>query len=107
MKIIKKFQDGGSAPVATGAPAGPEAGGQDPIQMLAEMSMQALQAQDCQMAMQVCEGFVALVQQAMNAAPQGPIGEAPEGQPVFKKGGKMIGRKKCAKKACGGSMAKK
>ena len=87
------------------APA-PEANAQDPIQMLAEMSMQALQAQDCQMAMQVCEGFVALVQQAMNA-PQGPIGEAPEGQPVFKKGGKMIGRKKCAKKACGGSMVKK
>ena len=102
---IKKYQAGGQAPMSAPAPA-PEANAQDPIQMLAEMSMQALQAQDCQMAMQVCEGFVALVQQAMNA-PQGPIGEAPEGQPVFKKGGKMIGRKKCAKKACGGSMVKK
>lgn len=105
MKIIKFMQEGGQAPVAT--PATEPAGNQDPIQILAEMSMQALQAQDCQMAMQVCEGFVALVQQAMNTAPQGPVGEIPEGQPVFKKGGKMIGRKKCAKKACGGSMSKK
>lgn len=104
MKIVKKFQAGGAMPAS--APT-PDAGAQDPIQMLAEMSMQALQAQDCQMAMQVCEGFVALVQQAMSGTPQGPVGEVPEGQPVFKKGGKMIGRKKCAKKACGGSMTKK
>lgn len=52
MAYIKKFQEGGAAPTAApaGAPAGSE---QDPIQMLAEMAMQALQGQDCQMAMQV------------------------------------------------------
>lgn len=96
MAYIKKFQDGGAAPM--GAPEGAPAGGpeQDPIQMLAEMAMQALQGQDCQMAMQVCEGFVALIQQAMGGA-QAPVGQAPEGEPVFKKGGKMVKRKKCAK----------
>lgn len=84
MAYIKKFQEGGAAPAA--APAGAPAGGeQDPIQMLAEMAMQALQGQDCQMAMQVCEGFVALIQQAMG-------------------GGKIAGRKKCGKKEKGGDL---
>lgn len=97
MAYIKKFQEGGAAPTAApaGAPAGSE---QDPIQMLAEMAMQALQGQDCQMAMQVCEGFVALIQQAMGG------GQAPEGEPVFKKGGKIAGRKKCGKKEKGGDL---
>ena len=82
-----------------GAPqAGPQEGG-DPIAMLAEMSMQALQAQDCGMAMQVCEAFVQLVQQAMGNAPQGPVGSVPENsEPIFKKGGVLKGYKK--KKGC-------
>lgn len=102
MAYIKKFQEGGAAPTA--APAGVPAGGeQDPIQMLAEMAMQALQGQDCQMAMQVCEGFVALIQQAMGGG-QAPVGQAPEGEPVFKKGGKIAGRKKCGKKEKGGDL---
>ena len=90
MAYIKKFQEGGAAPTA--APAGAPAGGeQDPIQMLAEM------------AMQVCEGFVALIQQAMGGG-QAPVGQAPEGEPVFKKGGKIAGRKKCGKKEKGGDL---
>ena len=98
---VKKFQEGGAAPAPSAAPAGPQ-GGQDPLQMLGEMAAQALQAQDCQAAMQVCEGFLALLQQAMSEGPQGPVGE-----PVFKKGGKMVGRKKCAKKENGGEMKNK
>lgn len=78
-------------------PAAAPAQGQDPFQMLAEMAVQALQGQDCQMAMQVCEGFVSLIQQAMGEA-QAPVGQAPEGEPVFKKGGKLVKRKKCGKK---------
>lgn len=91
MAYITKFQEGGAMPANAPTPA------QDPVQMLAEMAMQALQGQDCQMAMQVCEGFVALIQQAMGGG-QTPVGQAPEGEPVFKKGGKMVKRKKCAKK---------
>ena len=84
-KQIKKFQEGGALP-AEAAPAPAAAPAQeDPIAMLAEMSMQALQTQDCQIAMQVCEGFVALIQQMQ--------GGAPAQEPVFRKGGKMLRNK--------------
>ena len=88
-KQIKKFQEGGALP-AEAAPAPAAAPTQeDPIAMLAEMSMQALQTQDCQIAMQVCEGFVALIQQMQ--------GGAPAQEPVFRKGGKMLRKKACRK----------
>ena len=88
-KQIKKFQEGGAMPVeAAPAPAAAPAQ-EDPIAMLAEMSMQALQSQDCQLAMQVCEGFVALIQQMQ--------GGAPAQEPVFRKGGKMLRKKACRK----------
>ena len=103
-KIVKKFQEGGpmpagepaGAPPMEGAPeqgAAPEA---DPIMQIAELAMQALQSQDCQAAMAVCEGFVSLLQGPPDAgggmAPAG--GGAPEGAPVFKKGGKLAKRMK-------------
>ena len=90
---VKKFQEGGAmpapeAPTQEGAPAGapaPEQGGQDPLMMLAEMSAQALQNQDCQLAMQVCQAFVEITSQAG--------GQAPQGEPVFaKNGGKLLRR---------------
>lgn len=91
---VAKFQQGGQvAPLQDPAAQG----GGDPIMQLAEMSMQALQSQDCNIAMQVCEAFVALVQQA--SAPQGPVGSPGEGTPQFKRGGKMIGRKNPKKEA--------
>lgn len=101
MKItpIKKFQEGGAvAPedqATEQAPAeqAPEQAPaeqpqqQDPIMMLAQMSAQALQSQDCNMAMQVCQAFLQIAQQAGGGAPQ-----QPQGQPVFKKGGKLLKR---------------
>jgi hypothetical protein len=92
-KQIKKFQQGGAMPaeaVPAGAPApeaAPAPAQQDPIAMLAEMSIQALETQDCQIAMQVCEGFVALLQQMQGGA----AAPAPQ-EPVFRKGGKIVGR---------------
>lgn len=99
MKITpRKFQAGGpiedpnAAPVEGGAApmpeegAAPEQGGGDPLMQLAEMAMQALQSQDCNAAMAVCEGFVQLVQQAQGGA------EAPQQEPVFRKGGKLAYR---------------
>ena len=96
----RKFQVGGAmsagAPAAEptvegGAPvdeAAPDQGGeQDPIMMLAQMSAQALQAQDCQMAMQVCQAFLEIVQQMQGGAP-----EEPQGEPVFRKGGTLVRR---------------
>lgn len=76
--------DPGMAP-EEGVPA--EAGGQDPLLMLADAAAQALQSQDCQMMAQVCQGLVALVQQAAGGAPA-----EPQGEPVFRKGGKLLYR---------------
>lgn len=77
--------------VEGGAPAGeptPDQGGeQDPIMMLAQMSAQAIQSQDCQMAMQVCQAFLEIVQQMQGGAP-----EEPQGEPVFRKGGTLVRR---------------
>lgn len=97
---VKKFQMGGPVqgapvdeqPVAEEAvqeqQAVPQQGQeQDPIMILAQMSAQALQNQDCQMAMQVCQAFIQLIQQAQGGAPQ-----QPQGEPVFKKGGILVRR---------------
>lgn len=93
----QKFQVGGAMPAAEeptvegGAPVdetAPDQGGeQDPIMMLAQMSAQAIQAQDCQMAMQVCQAFLEIVQQMQGGAP-----EEPQGEPVFRKGGVLVRR---------------
>ena len=96
----RKFQVGGAMPagapaakptVEGGAPADetvPDQGGeQDPIMILAQMSAQALQNQDCQIAMQVCQAFLDIVQQMQGGAP-----EEPQGEPVFRKGGTLVRR---------------
>lgn len=93
----RKYQVGGAMPAAEeptttgGAPVdktAPEQGGeQDPIIMLAKMSAQAIQAQDCQMAMRVCQAFLEIVQQMQGGAP-----EEPQGEPVFRKGGTLVRR---------------
>jgi hypothetical protein len=96
---IREYQEGGNMPSApaTGAPAGPE-GGQDPIMQIADIFAQGLQSGDCNMLAQGAQMFIQLISQAMNqAGPQGPVDQAPEGEPVFKKGGKIVKRKKCSK----------
>ena len=97
---VQKFQMGG--PVQPNAPAeeptqtggapvqeqDPEQGGeQDPMVILAQMSAQAIQSQDCQMAMQVCQAFLEIMQQMQGGAP-----EEPQGEPVFRKGGVLVRR---------------
>lgn len=88
---VKFMQEGGPAPAPAenpnAAPAAPEApqGGEDPMQQLMMACQQALETQDCNLAMQVCQ---AIMQMIGGGAPEGPA--APEGQaPVFKKGGKL------------------
>lgn len=96
----RKFQVGGTMPagapaeeptVNEGAPvneSAPDQGEeQDPIMILAQMSAQAIQSQDCQMAMQVCQAFLEIVQQMQGGAP-----EEPQGEPVFRKGGTLVRR---------------
>ena len=70
----------------------PQQGG-DPMQMLVEAAMAAVQNQDPNMAMEVCMMLLELV----GAVPgQAPVGE-PVQSPVFRKGGKMKrkGARKC------------
>ena len=97
MKIkLQKYQAGGEmaagAPaedptMAAGAPA-PEAQGGNPeelLMQLAQVAAQALQNQDCEAAMAVCQGFIQMIQQMQG-------GGAPEGEPVYKRGGKLVKR---------------
>lgn len=101
VKKVGRFQEGGPMPAEDPAMAGggepgmeggapaPDQGGEDPLMQLAQAAMQALQTQDCNIAMQVCQGFVALLQQAQGGA---PAEAAPEGEPVFRRGGVLVRR---------------
>lgn len=101
MKIeskISKFQQGGAAPApqdpaAGGAPQGgmpaeggaPEGGEQDPMAQILQVAGQAVQTQNCEAAMAVCQ---ALMQMAQGGA--GPE-EAPQEEPTFaRKGAKLV-----------------
>ena len=86
---VQKFQEGGemAAPAeAPGEEAAPAQGGEDPMQQLLMACQQALESQDCNLAMQVLQ---AIVQMLGGGAPEGPA--VPQGQqPVFGKGGRLI-----------------
>lgn len=83
----RRYQAGGAAP---------EAGG-DPMQQIIQAAIQAVQSNDTQLAMQVCQVLVQLAQggggeeAAPQEAPEG--GEAPEsGEPVYRRGGRLLYR---------------
>lgn len=97
---MRKFQAGG--PVAPAqdqqAPAGgaesaqaPQGGeqGQDPLMQIAQAASQALQNQDCDTAFAVCQAFIQLIQQSGGGEQQQA---APEGEPVYRAGGKLVKR---------------
>ena len=85
------LQEGGEIPADQGAPVdevpageGAPTQGGDPMQELLMTAQQALQTQDCNIAMQVCQ---VLMQLAVGAGQEAPV--APEGQPVYKMGGRL------------------
>ena len=99
-KQTKKFQQGGpvgtpaegaEAPVsqeeAPEEPAPEEGGQEDPMMQLAQLFAQGLQNQDCQMLAQGAQMFLQLVEQS-----QGGGAEEPQGEPVFRKGGRLAYR---------------
>lgn len=100
VKQTKKFQQGGpvdapaegaEAPVSQGEapeePTSEEEGQEDPMMQLAQLFAQGLQNQDCQMLAQGAQMFLQLVEQS-----QGGGAEAPQGEPVFRKGGRLAYR---------------
>ena len=93
MKLGRKFQEGGAMP-AGAAPQGPE-GGQDPMAMLMQGAEQALQAQDCEIAMHVCQMLLELAGGGGAPAEAAPAEAAPapaEGEPVYRRGGRLVRR---------------
>ena len=109
---FRKFQDGGAMPADPSmqgeAPAdqmGNEmaaAGGDEQamIQQLAQVAQQIIQQMGPEGAAMLAQIIMEMLQ---GGGEQAPVGEQPEGEPVFKKGGKICGRmKKGAKmKKCG------
>lgn len=91
-KLTKKFQAGGPVesadqPVVEQAPeemegAPEEQAPEDPMMQLVEIFSQGLQNQDCQALAQGAQMFLQLVQQAQGGA-------EPQGEPVYRKGGKL------------------
>lgn len=88
-KFIKFLQEGGVSPEAASEEAVPpvqeEAQG-SPEEQLVMACQQALETQDCNLALQVCQA----VMQMIGGGAGAPEPAAPEGQaPVYKKGGKL------------------
>ena len=93
MKFIGKYQEGGAMPPQGGAPA-PQ-GGEDPMAMLMQGAQQALDGQDCQVAMQVCQMLLELAGGGAQGGAPGPeeAASAPaEGEPVYRRGGRLLRR---------------
>ena len=90
MKILKKntkigrFQEGGAMPApAEAAPAEASQGG-DPMEQVYQMAAEIVQ--------QLGPDAAAMLAQAIMEMLQGGGAPAPQGEPVYKKGGKLIGR---------------
>lgn len=92
------MQQGGPAPAPQDAPAAapaegapveggaPEGGAQDPMQQILQVAAQAVQTQNCEAAMAVCQALVQSMQGGM-----GP-GEAPQEEPTFARNGSKLRR---------------
>ena len=91
------MQQGGPAPAPQDAPAAapaegapveggaPEGGAQDPMQQILQVAAQAVQTQNCEAAMAVCQ---ALMQIAQGGAAQE---QAPQEEPTFaRKGARLV-----------------
>lgn len=93
MKFKNKFQEGGPMPadpaVQGGAPA--EQGGGDPMAELVQGAQQAIEASDCNIALQVCQMLIELA--GGTPAPAAEEAPAPaEGEPVYRAGGQLVRR---------------
>lgn len=92
MQFIKKFQEGGAAPAPEAA--APQQGSEDPTAMLMQGAQQAVQNQDCQIAIQVCQMVLEMLGGGGTPAEAGgaEAGGAPQSEPVYRRGGRLIRR---------------
>lgn len=91
-KNVKKFQMGGAAPEAApaeapmeGAPEGGAPEGGDPMTQILQVAAQALQTQNCEAAMAVCQALIQIAQ-------GGAQGGAPAEEPTFARNGAKLTR---------------
>ena len=89
MQFIKKFQEGGAAPAPKAA--APQQGGEDPTAMLMQGAQQAVQNQDCQIAIQVCQMVLEMLGAPAEEGEPG-AGGAPQSEPVYRRGGRLVRR---------------
>mgnify|MGYP000209878963 FL=1 len=78
-----------------GAPAPAPQGGEGPTAMLLQGAQQAVQGQDCEMAMQVCQMLIEALGgggSPQEAAPQEAAPAPAEGEPVYRRGGRLVRR---------------
>jgi hypothetical protein len=90
---VKKFQEGGEMAPEEAQMAPEEAQAQpaqDPMQEILNAAMQAVQTNDGQLALQVCAALVQLAQGAAGGQEPAPA----EGEPVYRKGGRLAYRRK-------------
>lgn len=90
-KNISKFQEGGAVPPQDPAAA---QGGGDPMQEILMGCQQAVETQDCQIALQVCQVMLEMAGGAAapaEAAPAPAPAEA-QGEPVYRAGGRLVRR---------------
>lgn len=90
-KNIGKFQEGGAMPPQDPAAA---QGGGDPMQEILMGCQQAVETQDCQVALQVCQVMLEMAGGAAapaEAAPAPAPAEA-QGEPVYRAGGRLVRR---------------
>ncbi len=92
---FRKFQEGGAVPeqaapadAQMAGAAAPEQAGGDPVMQLVQAAVQAVESSDCNLAMQVCQGLVQLVQ----AAGGGGAPAQEQTEPVYRKGGVLVKR---------------
>lgn len=93
MKLKAKYQTGG--PMPAGAPAQAPQGGEDPTAMLLQGAQQAVQGQDCEMAMQVCQMLIEALGGGggpQEAAPQEAAPAPEQSEPIYRRGGRLIRR---------------
>lgn len=90
MQFIKKFQEGGATPAPDAA--APQQGGEDPTAMLMQGAQQAVQNQDCQIAIQVCQMVLEMLGRGGAEAGGAEAGGAPPSEPVYRRGGRLVRR---------------
>lgn len=86
-KFVKFLQEGGMAPEPApeeAAPAPEQAGG-SPEEQIVMACQQALETQNCELALQVCQAILQMLGGTVGNGPQASQGSAP----VYKKGGKL------------------